>query len=311
MNWKEFKAMGTEVVIMADLTTGQEQLLTGAEQEVLDFEKKFSRFLVDSELSKFNNSKDVEQELSETMIELLTLSKYYYSKTNGIFDPTIISNLEGVGYDKNFNEVTTGSSDINVNKLKEEFVIRPKIDELKIAGRIVSCHPSLRIDLGGIGKGYIVDLLSKKFFYNIPNYWISAGGDILVAGCQENGDNWEVKVQNPLQPETDSFIINTKKEKLGIATSGVIKRRGQSGNFVWHHIIDTRTGLPVVNNVLSVTVISSDAVKADVLAKTILILGEVDGLKFIEQETDSSAIIFIKDKEPIISSRANTFTKRI
>ena len=311
MIWKEFKALGTDIVIMADLKAEQENILLEAEQEILNFEKRFSRFLADSELSKFNNYSNNNQEASASMIELLTLAKYYYSKTKGIFDPTIISSLEAIGYNQSFAEMKSSTAEINIKELQENFLTRSKFEDLKIVGKKVSCPANFKIDLGGIGKGYIVDLISQKFFSNLENYWISAGGDILISGQQDSASNWKVEVQNPLQPEQNSFVIDTQGKKVGIATSGIIKRGGLSGNFAWHHLIDPQTGLPVINDILSVTVISSSAVKADVLAKTVLIMGEVAGLNFLESEIDSAGIIFTKNNEPIISERAHLYLKNI
>lgn len=311
MIWREFKALGTEVTITVALEAEQKNVLIAAEQEVLDFEKRFSRFVADSELSVLNNSQDTKQKISEIMSELLMSAKYYYSKTKGIFDPTILSSLEAIGYNQSFDKINSKSDKINLKELAEKFATRSKMDELKIVGRAVNRPPNFKIDLGGIGKGYIVDLLGQKFFSDIPNYWISAGGDILASGCQENGAGWEIGVQNPTKPDQNIFYIDTSGKKLGIATSGIIKRSGRTGNFKWHHLIDPRTGFPVINDILSVTVISSSAMKADILAKTVLIMGEADGLDFIEQENDSACIIFIKNKEPIFSNRAKTFVKNI
>lgn len=304
MIFKEFKALGTDIIITADLTAQQENILSAAQQEVLNFEKRFSRFIVDSELSLLNNSRDTEQKISETMSELLTSAKYYYFKTKGVYDPTILGSLEAVGYNQSFDKIIASPKEIDFKELSKKFAARIKMDELEIKdGRIIA-PLGFKIDLGGIGKGFIVDLLSEKFFSDISNYWISAGGDILSSG------NREIGVQNPIKPEENIFYIDTRGRKLGIATSGIIKRKGISGNFKWHHLIDPITGLPVINGILSVTVISETATKADILAKTVLIMGEVDGLNFLEQEDDSACVIFLKDKEPIFSNRAKNFIKK-
>lgn len=304
MIFKEFKALGTDITIMADLAAGQENVLTAAWQEVLNFEKRFSRFIIDSELSRLNNSQDTEQKVSAVMSELLTSAKYYYYKTKGVYDPTILGSLEAVGYNQSFDKIVASPNEINLKELSEKFAARIKMDELEIVGGRIIAPLGFKIDLGGIGKGFIVDLLGEKFFSDVSNYWISAGGDILSAG------DHKIDVQNPIKPEENIFYINTQGRKLGIATSGIIKRNGISGNFKWHHLIDPITGLPVMSGILSVTVISPTATKADILAKTVLIMGETAGLNFIEQEDDSACIIFFKDKEPIFSKRAKNFVKK-
>lgn len=300
--------MGTDIIITAALPAEQQNILLNIEKEILDFEQRFSRFISNNELSNFNNSLSTSREVSKIMLALLQESQKYYFKTNKVFDPTIISSLKAVGYDKNFNELDSKiTNQIDLNSIKESFIKRPKMSDLKTNENFVECSPGFQVDFGGIGKGYIVDLICQKFLNSINDYWISAGGDIKVSGHQNDNLGWEIGVQNPSQPEQNIFTINTKGEELGIATSGIIKRHGLTGDYKWHHLIDPRTGLSVENEILSVTAISSSAIRADIFAKTVLILGETKGLEFIEQETDSACIIFTKNNKQIFSKRAGLY----
>lgn len=307
MLWREFKALGTDIIIAAVLKPEEEYLLDEAEKVVLDFDKRFSRFILDSELSKFNNSSLHNLELSATMKELLSLAQKYYRLTRGIFDPTIISSLQAIGYQESFDQQRVDINKVDFNELDKNFKQRVKFSDLKIIAGAIEKPAALKIDLGGIGKGYIVDYLSKNVFVGIKNFWISAGGDILVSGCQPGGESFNIGVQNPLKPDQDIYNIDNNGKQIGIATSGIIKRQGSSGDFKWHHIIDPRTGLSVVNNILAVTIISSSIISADVFAKTVLILGEREGLNFIENNPDLAGVIFTKDKGPLISKRAHLF----
>ena len=314
MMWREFKALGTDIIFFLPAVSEPDKILTAAEKEVLDFEKRFSRFVADNELNAFNDSWQAEIEVTETMAELLRLAKYYYLKTGGVFDPTIIGSLEEIGYDKNFldlemSDISAASKKLDLKKIQTEFAARSKMETLKIVGRQIFRPRGFRLDLGGFAKGYIVDLLGATVFGGVKNFLISAGGDIWAVGNQEGAKGWDVAVQNPLTPEENIFFLNTRGERLGIATSGVLERAWQKGNFKAHHIIDPSSGLPAENNILSVTVISADAVKADIYAKTVLILGIEKGLEFIEQEKDSACIIFTKEQGTIFSKRANNYLK--
>ncbi|MFA6417239.1 MAG: FAD:protein FMN transferase [Patescibacteria group bacterium] len=315
MKWREFKALGTDIIFFLPEVSESDKILTAAEKAVLDFEKRFSRFISDNELNIFNASEETEIEVTETMAELLRLAKYYYLKTGGNFDPTVIGSLEGIGYDKNFLDlgIKRGEAElekIDLEKIRKEFVKRSKMETLKVVGRIIYRPREFRVDLGGFAKGYIVDLLGATIFQRVKNFLISAGGDIWAVGNQEGAQGWDVAVQNPLTPEENIFFLNTRGERLGIATSGILERTWKRGNFEAHHIIDPSSGLPVENNILSVTVISADAVKADIYAKTVLILGTEKGLEFIENEKDSACIIFTKNQGTLISSRANNYLKK-
>lgn len=310
MIWHEFKAIGTEIAISAALDPGQQHLLLEAQKAIFDFEKRFSRFVAGNELSLLNDSNDEEQEVSVLMADMLTEAKRYYLETGTIFDPTIIGSLESAGYDRSFDKIIAnqdGLKDVLPKNPIKPYERQFRLSDLDISGQTVRRPRGLRIDLGGIGKGYIVDLLGSGIFSGVSDYWISAGGDIIASGSQPGGQGWNIGVQNPTSPEDDAFSIDTKGAKLGIATSGIIKRQGSG----WNHIIDPRTGLPVANDILSVTAISSSAMRADIFAKTVLILGDEDGLEFIEAQEDSACIIFIKDKPPLFSKRAKFYLRNI
>lgn len=315
LRWKKFNAMGTEVVISAFLEPEEESLLEEAQAVVLEFEKRFSRFIKGNELDKLNTFSGKTLELSGMMADLLKEAKNLHKETHGVFDPTVIGPLEEIGYDKSFEKIKENEKGkkINVEKIRKDFLSRPKIDEIKISENKVVLPKGLKVDFGGIGKGYIADFLGEHVFEKVDNFWISAGGDLLVRGDghpstgsgQEQGEKgWKIGVQDPSNPQRQIFSINTKGESLGVATSGVFKRKGIKGGFEWHHIIDPRTGLPVKNDILAVTVISSSARRADVFAKTVLILGEKEGLEFIESQKDSVCLIFFSGERMAMSQGA-------
>lgn len=305
--WKKFNGMGTEIIISAFLDPSQKYIIEKAEKIIIDFEKRFSRFIKDNELYKLNNFQGRKFEPSEMMLDLLKESQIFYFKTDGLFDPTVISSLEAIGYDKNFADTDGKNKNIDLKKIKDDFFGRVRFENLKIIGDRIFFKKGFRIDFGGIGKGYIVDFLAKNIFQDIRCFWISAGGDLFVKGNDAGKNGWEVGVQDPLEENKKILTIKTNGESFGIATSGIPKRKGVSGDFKWHHIIDPRTALPAENDILTVTVISSTARRADIFAKTVLILGEKEGLKFIEREKDSACGIILRDKSFLFSKRASKY----
>jgi FAD:protein FMN transferase len=312
MLWKKFKALGTEITFSARLEEKQARILAEAEMLVRDFETRFSRFIQGNELDILKSQILPEYEVSEMLADLLQEAKKFYLETNGIFDPTIIGALTAIGYDQSFEKLEpTNKASADITGIQSQHASRSRFDELRIVGKTVSCPEKISLDLGGIGKGYILDKLEKNLFQDLQDFWISAGGDLIVKGNSEEQTGWEIGVQNPLDPDKNIFKIKTSGEKLAIATSGVISRKGRQRNFNWNHIIDPRSGLPVNNDILAVTVISSSAVQADVYAKTVLILGQEQGLDFIEQKNDSAGIIFLRENEPIISRQAIKYINNI
>ncbi|MEI8360859.1 MAG: FAD:protein FMN transferase [bacterium] len=306
LSWKKFNAMGTEIVLLAELQPEQRYLLDKAVSAINEFDLRFSRFKEKSELNVFNKFQGGTYQASEMLADILKHSQKYYKETNGLFDPLVIDILEAIGYKNTFNE--TGKEQLTYDEelarrsvAKKIFAARPKLDQLIIDGTKLVVPEGLRFDTGGIGKGYIVDILANDIFKNIDNYWLSAGGDLLIKGSDLGKIGWKVGVQNPLVDNQESFSINTLGETMGIATSGVIKRQGIVGGIKWHHIIDPRTGEPAVTDVISVTMIAPTAEEADIYAKTVLMLGSKEGLEFVESRDGLECAIFFRDKAPIFS----------
>lgn len=308
--WIKFNGLGTEIIILASLEVGEEYLLDQAKQAVQEFEQNFSRFIKGNELDRFNSATDDKFLSSNLFVELVKKSMSIHELTNGIFDPTIIESLESVGYNKSFSELNANDSTIpNVPKIQESFRKRMKFEQVRINGNEILKPRGFRIDLGGIGKGFLADHLGSTIFKHVQNYWVSLGGDLIMSGHEKPQEQkgWRVSVQDPHEPSREAFSIKTNGKKLGIATSGIFKRKGISGGLNWNHIIDPRTGLPVENNIIAVTVITSSAVQADVLAKTVVILGQEEGLELIDKEPDSAAIIFFKEGGVAFSKHAPNF----
>lgn len=306
--FEKFRAMGTDVEIyffgIEDTIANRE--IASVKNQIFDFEKKFSRFIKDSELSVMNNSCGV-LSVSDEMIDVLEKIKKYNLETKEIFDPTVICALESVGYDKSFDSISSEElvgGDFDMEQHQDEFKKRKKISDIEIDkdNKKIIMESDLRIDLGGIGKGYIIDKIADGLINGgFKNFWFSAGGDIFISGKNGN-DGWEIGVQNPKDLENDLTRLKMIDDVMAIATSGTTKRAGVKQGFKWHHIIDPRTGLPAMSDILLVTVVAPSVLEADVFAKTALILGEEDGLEFINNKEGVECLMVDKDLNVLLSS---------
>lgn len=298
--------MGTDILLLIDCEKKEDAdaAINKAEKDIREFENKFSRFVKNNELDGLNDSSALR--VSEEMRSLLIKAMDVYLETGGIFDPTVLSTLENIGYKESFGE-NKNKADFSPREIQEIFFKREKFDKLQIAeDGTVKKPKDLRIEFGGIGKGYLVDFIADGFGKKFENFWISAGGDIFISG-KDNGVNWKIGVQHPVEADKDVAEIELKNEKLCLATSGIVKRRGGEGELEWHHIIDPRTGLPAKNEILSVTAIAPSVLLADVYAKTILILGVEAGLEFINKQKDSDCLIITKQLEIILSDKMKQY----
>lgn len=165
----------------------------------------------------------------------------------------------------------------------------------------------MRFDLGGIAKGFIVDKLATPLKNRYENFWISAGGDMYICGQDQQSKNWQVGVQNPLKHNQDILSLHIPKEGKAVATSGTTKRRGKSGDFFWHHLIDPRTGLPADNSILAATVIADSVWLADVLAKTALILGKKEGINLFDNFPQAEGLLIDNNLDIFFSSKIKDY----
>ncbi len=305
--WRQFRALNTDIILLAEIDDSQAELFDLAITQINSFEKNFSRFVGNSELTLFNKQADGKLAVSRQMADLIKISQHYFKITGGIFDPTIIGELEAVGYNDTFEKIS-GSDDIHLVDQGKGIMARPNIlSDVKVCGGDAEKYNGIRLDFGGIGKGYIVDYLAGNVFAPLKSYWLSAGGDLFLKGTDKDGLGWHVDIEHPLDVHRDILQIKTYGKSMGVATSGINRRYGTGKAGTWHHIIDPRTGLPVQNEIIAVTAIAKNAKDADVFAKTVLILGVKLGLEFIERQDGCAVIIFTKQVEPIFSNLAQKY----
>lgn len=299
----QFKAFDSEISLGIIIDSDNlKNISKKIELHAKKFEQKFSRFVSTSELNQINHKKTEDIKVSKEMLELLTKAQKAFQQTEGIFDPTILILLNEIGYNQTFDSLQEKS--LSIAKIKQNFRTRVLLNNLKINKnkQTISVPLDFKIDLGGIAKGYWVDQVKQILDQYSHNYWLSAGGDVYLKGKQENGDFWKIGVQNPLDLNRDILNLNLPAKGIGIATSGIMKRQGKNDKYSWNHIIDPRKGTPVKNSILSVTVLANSTLEADVMAKTILILGIKKGITKINNLKNYECII-IDNKSKIHISK--------
>jgi FAD:protein FMN transferase len=281
---RNFRCFNTDVSLeMADWRWAH--LLPATEAFFHDFESQFSRFLPDSELSRFNRRATDAVAVSKGMFELLTECLRLYHQTGGVFNPLVLENLEAAGYNASFEKLPSGAA-----AKAGAPSIPPALTYLTLdAQRQEASLPAgLRLDFGGIGKGYAVDVASAMLA-EAGDYLVDAGGDIYAAGHAPDGGPWRIDVADPATPDARIDVVTISNQ--AIATSWTTRRRWQTASGWAHHLIDPRSGLPTESGAIGSTVIASRAVEADVFAKCALILGPDAGLAFLEKQGTQGVLV--------------------
>jgi thiamine biosynthesis lipoprotein len=254
-----FAAMGTrvEALLEAPHSGAAQAALARVRGEFERLEGIFSRFRRHSELSRLNEAGSIEAGPDlRAVVELALAAR---ERTAGRFDPTLHHALVAAGYDRTFDE------------LDEHSVARPAPDprnarEVAVRGRRIELGPGVRLDLGGIVKGYAADRCAQRLAPLGPCL-VNAGGDLAVAGTRSVGP-WPVAVDVP------GARLTLAVASGGLATTGRDRRRWRQHGEERHHVIDPATCRPAEGSPLTVTVAGPTATDAEVAAKSIFLAGE-------------------------------------
>ena len=258
-----------------------------------EFENLVSRTIKTSEISKINRANGQPVEVSDTTIELLKKGIEFGELTDGAFDITIAPLGELWDFKNNPRNVPS-EADIN------EALSHVNYKNILIDGNTVTLSdPKAAIDLGGIAKGYIADQLKEYLLSeNVTSAIINLGGNVLTVGNKPDGNAFHIGIQKPFD-EQNATITSVSVKDSSVVTSGSYERYFKVDDTIYHHILNTETGYPCDNGLLSVTILSEESIDGDALSTACFTLGLEEGQKLIESLEDIDAIFVTKNFEII------------
>ncbi len=265
--------------------------------EMQQLENIFSRHISGSDVNRINEAAGrtpvkVKPEtiiVTRKALEIAELS-------GGAFDPTVGPLLELWGWGTEKPRVPSAEEINKVLPLVNYKAV--EIDEANAT--IFLTKPGMKIDLGGIAKGFIVDQgqeIAKQF--SVKALFINAGGDISITGSKPSGEKWRVAIQAPRDPQNWAAVLEL--EEGSVATSGDYERFFEEGGEVFHHILDPKRGVPG-GDVSSVTIVAPDTLISDALSTAVFVRGKEKGMQLLESLQGIEGIIIDKDGEIYISS---------
>lgn len=283
-----FHAMGTDVeaLIETDARGEAETAFTRLEAEFRRLESILTRFDPASELSRLNANGVLEAgpELRE-VIELALVAR---AQSGGRFDPTVHDAVVAAGYDRSFELIGASVAVTDPPGMGGGGV--------RLGESLVELDPGVRLDLGGIGKGYAVDRVLSIAGALGPAL-VNAGGDLAVSAPQETGP-WPVAVETP------SGSLSLGLSSGALATSGSDRRRWQTDNGTSHHLIDPTSGRPSESDLLRVTAFGSSAVEAEIRAKSLFLVGEADAALEADFERAPAVLVTVDGRCRLVGGLA-------
>lgn len=282
--WKlEGRTMGTTYHVTV-VSAGEPRGLQGSIEERLDaINRVFSTYVEDSELNRFSRF-DREGEpfpVCADFLAVMRASAKVHDLSGGAWDGTVrpLVDLWGFGPARPRREPPPSEA---IDALLEQvdfgaIEVRP--------GALVKRRAGVTLDLSSIAKGFGVDavaaLLRAEGFRDVL---VEIGGEVVGAGRKPDGRPWRVGISRPRSEAAPDEIDRVAELRdAALATSGDYRVFFESGGRRYSHVLDPRTGRPVSNGVVSVSVLAPDCTLADGLATAVMVMGKDEGLALLER----------------------------
>ena len=256
-----------------------------------------------SEISRFNQSSTTEPvTVSEDLRKVVVEGIRLHQLTSGSLDITLkpLSALWGFGPEGRPHMIPSDEALTEVRKIVG-------VDKLTINGnKMAKKHPSLKVDLNTIGKGYVVDLVAELLDSDtISIYMVEIGGEMRLKGHNGNGSLWRVGVIKPVRNERKAQQ-EVYPGNNGLATAGDYYQYFEQDGQRFSHILDPATGKPIIHNLASVTVIHPSSMTADGLSTALMVMGDKKGLEFAEKH-QIAAYMIIREDDKFVSKMSTAF----
>lgn len=277
-----------------------ETILNGCMELAAYYENLFSATKENSDISRINASAGTPVTVNSETISLLEQGLYYCELSGGAFDITI-GKLSGLWHFSDNDGTVPAQDDITAALSAVDY------HAVEINGdQVTLTNPDAAIDLGGIAKGYIADRMKEYLTaQGVTSGIINLGGNVLTLGEKSDHTPYTIGIQKPFSEGSEAYATVQVTDK-SVVSSGVYERCFYAGDVLYHHILDTATGYPIGNGLISVSVISQHSVDGDGLSTVCFSLGLEDGMRLIEELPDTEAVFITEDMEAHTTSGIGT-----
>lgn len=261
-----------------------------------------STYNPNSLISQFNRAKTgltIDEHFAKVAAKALEIAR----ETDGVFDPTVYPLMKAWGFGPE-----KSAKAPNETELKS---IRKNVGYQKITlknKRIQKSLPGVKLDLNGIAQGYTVDVLADFIEQkDVKNYLVEVGGEMRTHGKkQPQNEPFKVGIE---APDEDMFNPTVIQKVIypgdgAITTSGSYRQFHQNGKKKISHLINAKTGYPVDNELLSVTVWAKDALTADGYDNALMAMGLKNAMLFMQKKKGMEAYFIYKNRQGAVVDTA-------
>ena len=266
-----------------------------AKSEIERLDQLWSAVDKNSEIYQLNQKKKMK--VSDETLELIEFAKKKSKESNDAFDISIYPIVELWGFPTQKYRVP---SDSEIQKLLKN-VNSQKI-KINKKTNVVTLEKNMKIDLGGIAKGYTSQRIAKIYKKDgVKSGVISLGGNVQAIGTKTDGSRWKVGVQSP--DDTESMIGAYEAADEAVITSGAYERYFEKDGKTYHHIIDPATGKPSEKDLKSVTIISKNGTLSDTLSTTLFVMGKDKAISYWKEHSKEFNMILVDENNKVYISQ--------
>lgn len=277
MEQSQVFAMDTVMTLTA-YGKNREAGLRAAESVIYSMDTMLDPELETSTVYAMNHANGEKVIVSGQIADMLYTSIEVYDRSGGFFDPTIYplvkrwGFIDGKYYVPSEEEIYADLVNLCFDKLVitsfpssgSYAVSMPAYGQLSFAASAKGCTSKGAIDAmrnAGVESGIV-----------------SLGGNVQTLGLKPDGTMWNVAIQDPNNPESYLGVISVGE--TAVVTSGSYQRNFTSAGKTYHHLINPKTGYPINNTLVSMTVICEDGTLADCLSTALFVMGESRALNY-------------------------------
>ncbi len=299
---KTFHLMGTVVHLVLERCHASDGVLAYSYDMLTDYEKRFSANNEASDLCKINKNAGIKSiKVADDLFELIKIGKQASLDSNLKFNIAIgaLVKLWNIG----FSNARMPKQDEIEQTLK---LINPNDIELDENNKEVFLKKQrMKLDLGALAKGYFADKIKAYWLKNgIHNGLIDLGRNIqTIGGAKAHGFKfWRIALQDPFK-KNGTYPIPLEISNKSIVTSGTYEKFLEVDGIRYHHILSSKTGLPINTEIVSLSVIANSSVQAEILSTSLIGLQVDEILDKIKTLSEVDVIIIDKFKKIVSSIR--------
>lgn len=297
---RRWPVMGTyaEIEVHARTAASADALAEEIREAIDGVDRSMSNWSDDSEISRVNRAapEGVVPVRDPDVFRCIKLARTYARATGGAFDPTVGPLMRLYGFRPHAPRVPSPAelAEVREHVGWRKFEVLPEHEAVRFL------DDRVEIDLGGIAKGYALDVAVRKFakFGSIGGL-LDLGGGVYAWGTRADGTPWRVALRDPLDPER--VIGSIDLGHRAVATSGNYENAFERDGAVFGHIMDASSGRPAASDLIAATVIADAGVEADALSTAFFAGGSLRAGEILGRSVRIEAVLVRRDPDGLVS----------